>query len=417
MTTVHVIGAGLAGLACSVRLAQHHYSVILYEAAPQAGGRCRSFYDSHLDAVIDNGNHLLLRANRNVREYLRIIGSSALASTLQDRQFPFYDVQTDEKWTLSPNRGCIPWWMMLPSRRVPKTRFLDYILSTYKLLTAQPTHRVAERLSAYSNLYQRFWLPLVLAILNTVPEQASAFLMREVFLRTFVRGGEYCSPIFLQSPLSTCFVTPALAWLRQHADVVTSFSTRVQSLEYSQRGVCSIVLTGRTIPVRVQDYVVLAVPPTIASKITPWVEVPLGDEGILNIHFRYTPAVYGTFIGVINGHAHWIFLHKEIVSVTVSAANSLLGFSSERLALLMWRDVCRVLELEDSEVMPCYRVIKERRATFLQTPENLQRRPQTVTPYPNLLLAGDWTQTHLPATLESAVYSGFKAAETVIKRG
>ena len=416
MTTVHVVGAGLAGLSCVVRLAQHNYNVILYEAASHAGGRCRSFYDSHLDTVINNGNHLLLSANHKVREYLRIIGSSALTFSPNNTQFPFYDLQTHEKWVLSPNRGLIPWWIFLPNQRVPKTRCLDYVFSIYKLLLAKPSHTVAECLSEHNLLYQRLWHPLVLATLNTIPEQASAYLMRRVFLETFGRGGEYCCPLFLQNPLSEDFVTPALAWLHQHANMTTHFSTRVYSLQYQNTSICGINLASQTIPITTQDYVVLAVPATIAEKILPWIEVPHGYEGILNIHFRYTPPFHNTFIGVLHGHAHWIFLHKNIISVTISAAKTLINLPSKTLALLVWKDICQVLGIKDPLIVPRYRVIKERRATFLQTPDNLRRRPQTTTLYHNLLLAGDWTQTHLPATLEGAVYSGFTAAETIIQQ-
>src|SRR5262245_29222423 len=112
MTRVHVIGAGLAGLSAALHLARRGIPVTLYEAAPQAGGRCRSFLDDRLGREIDNGGHVLLGANRDALDYLDLIGGRSAMTEIAPAAFPFLDLGTGETWAVRPNRGPIPWWIL-----------------------------------------------------------------------------------------------------------------------------------------------------------------------------------------------------------------------------------------------------------------------------------------------------------------
>src|SRR3954452_13217015 len=109
---VHVVGAGLAGLAAAVRLASAGRSVQLHEAAAHAGGRCRSYFDAELGCRIDNGNHLLLAGNRGALDYLERIGALGTVEGPPDAVFPFVDAATEERWTVRPNQRFIPWWIL-----------------------------------------------------------------------------------------------------------------------------------------------------------------------------------------------------------------------------------------------------------------------------------------------------------------
>ena len=135
---VHIVGAGLAGLAAAVALARKGRSVILHEAAPHAGGRCRSYFDAELGCRIDNGNHLLLAGNRAALEYLDRIGARSSLEGPSEAAFPFVDAATGGHWTVRPNRGAVPWWVFRAARRVPQTRAFDY-LAPLALRRANPS--------------------------------------------------------------------------------------------------------------------------------------------------------------------------------------------------------------------------------------------------------------------------------------
>src|SRR5213076_1824037 len=134
---VHVIGAGLAGLAASVALAAAGRPVSLYESGQHAGGRCRSFVDPELGCLIDNGNHLLLAGNTAALAYIEGIGALDTFERPAEAAIPFIDLAGGERWELRPNHGAVPWWLLSAARRVPKTRPSDY-LEALKLRHAAP---------------------------------------------------------------------------------------------------------------------------------------------------------------------------------------------------------------------------------------------------------------------------------------
>jgi hydroxysqualene dehydroxylase len=121
------------------------------------------------------------------------------------------------------------------------------------------------------------------------------------------------------------------------------------------------------------------------------------------------------FVGVIGGSAEWIFRKREMLSVTVSAADRFVDRPAQELRQLLWSDVAEAYRLPSYPVPPA-RIVKERRATFLASPEQLWRRPRSQTRWENLLLAGDYVETGLPATIEGAIRSGFAAARQVLTR-
>ncbi len=169
-----------------------------------------------------------------------------------------------------------------------------------------------------------------------------------------------------------------------------------------------------TIDVAPGDKIVLAVPPRMAAALLPELAVPEGSRAILNLHFRLPAPVSleieTPYLGVLGGVAQWLFLRDDVVSVTISAADALADRPAEELASLVWPDIVRALDLAETAPIPAYRVIKEHQATFAQVPQSLTRRPPARTCYTNLALAGDWTATGLPATIEGAATSGQIAA-------
>ena len=121
MPTIHIIGAGLSGLACATRAAKTGLNVVVYEAAGHAGGRARSFYDESLGCMIDNGNHLLLGANKMTGTYLAEIGATDAIREINPASFPFIDIKSNDNWNIRPGKIFSPFWIFLRNRRIPNT--------------------------------------------------------------------------------------------------------------------------------------------------------------------------------------------------------------------------------------------------------------------------------------------------------
>ncbi len=157
----------------------------------------------------------------------------------------------------------------------------------------------------------------------------------------------------------------------------------------------------------------LAVPAPVATALLPGLQAPDRFQAILNVHYRIDadPGPAG-FIGLVGGTAEWVFVKPGVVSVTISAANRAVDTPPDALAQQVWSDVRAALQLDTTH--PPYRVVKEKRATFAATPEQEARRPVTRTALRNLVLAGDWTATGLPATIEGAIRSGRAAAAAIL---
>lgn len=411
MPRTFVIGAGMAGLACAVKLAASGRTVEVLESALHAGGRCRSYFDDHLGRRIDNGNHLLLSGNSATLSYLSEIGAADTLAGPARAEFEFFDLERCAGWTIRPNAGRLPWWILAPSRRVPGTRAKDY-LQAARLAGAGPSQTVAEVLDDGGPLYRRFWHPFALAVMNTDPEEASAALLWPVVRETLGRGETAYRPRIARVGLSESLVDPALAYLRDRG-VEIGFGRRVRGFERAGDRVTAIDLGDCDIPVGGRDSVVLAVPAGICASLLPDLVVPNEFRAILNVHFRIAdvPPAGPSMVGLVGGTAQWLFCRHDVVSVTVSAADAIEG-PAEEIAGRIWAEISQVLERGGTEPPP-FRVVKEKRATFAQTPEQTRRRPPARTSWRNLVLAGDWTDTGLPATIEGAVRSGIKAAETV----
>lgn len=402
---VHVVGAGLAGLAAAIRLRAAGREVRIYEAAAQAGGRCRSYQDKELGCLLDNGNHLILSGNRDVAAYVKAIGSGDTFDVAPEPEFAFCDLARDERWTARPNRGPIPWWLWSAARSVPGASPGDF-LAGWRLIRADGA-TVKQLLPSDNEAWRRFWNPLTVAALNTEAEHASAALLWPVLRETFGRGGGACRPVMPKEGLSESLVTPALRLLPAR------FGWRLRSIETGDQRITALDFTQGRVELGANDQVILAVTPTVATELLPGLDAPNEFRAIVNAHYRATVRDRPPLIGVIGGLAEWVFQKREVVSVTISAADWCADRPAEELARDIWIDVARTLDL-GAMAMPPWRVVKERRATFAATPAQDRRRPGPATAFGNLWLAGDWTQTGLPATIEGAVRSGHRAAQLVL---
>jgi squalene-associated FAD-dependent desaturase len=365
-----------------------------------------------LGCRIDNGNHLLLAGNAAAMTYVERIGALETFDQPADMAIPFIDLHTGERWALRPGRGRVPWWVLQAGRRVPGTRGRDY-LDALKLWRAAAGETVGAVLEADTVLFRRLWQPLSAAALNTAAGDASARLLWRVMVETVGRGAAACRPMLAREGLSESLVDPALALLSRRGAAIR-FGTRLKALGFEGGRVADLVFDDHAVALRPQDSVILAVPAAIAARLVPGLVVPDDYAPIVNAHFRCSllPAgqtVAPLFACIVGGTAEWVFRKRDIVSVTVSAADRIVARPADELRDMLWRDVTRAFGLPAAPAPPA-RIVKERRATFRATPAQLARRPATATQWPNLRLAGDYVDTGLPATIEGAIRSGVAAA-------
>lgn len=410
--TAHIIGAGVSGLAAAIRLNNAGYQVHVHEATQQAGGRCRSYFDAQTGLTIDNGNHLVLSGNSHVINYAKSIGTEAGLVGPARAQFAFADVKTGKHWQLDLGDGRIPTWLFDASRRVPDTSVGDYFALT-PLIWAGNDKLVGDTIKCEGVLYDRLVQPLLLAALNVDPPEGSAGLAGAIVRETLLAGGQACRPLIARSGLSDVLVEPAIELLRKKGAGV-HFGHELRSFTMAGERVSELKFgEGDVITLGADDVVIMAVPAWSAKNLLPGVKTPTEMRAIVNAHFNYVPpAGHAPIIGVVGGIVEWLFAFHNRLSITISNADRFVNVPREEFAQQIWDEICKVSNIQAP--LPAWQIVRERRATFAATPAQNALRAGTRTDFKNLFLAGDWTDTGLPATIEGSIRSGDRAADMAL---
>jgi squalene-associated FAD-dependent desaturase len=410
--TVHIIGAGISGLSAAVRLANAGYKVQVHEATQTAGGRCRSYFDAATNLSIDNGNHLLLSGNHHALAYARSIGTEAGLVGPKLAQFAFVDISTGQRWLLDLGDSKLPLWVLDDDRRVPDTGVLDY-LALAPLVWASTRKKVGDAIRCEGTLYRRLVQPLLLAALNVDPPEGSAGLAGAIVRETLLAGGRACRPLIARDGLSSVLIEPAIKLLQERGAEIR-MGHELRELVTAGERVTALKFGGDdSIAIGVDDAIVMAVPPRAAATLLPGTKAPTRFRAIVNAHFRFDPPLNAPpILGVVGGLVEWLFAFPQRLSVTISNGDRLVDMPREELANAIWQDVCKAAGVSGD--LPPWQIVRERRATFEATPEQNELRPGATTSLKNLFLAGDWTDTGLPATIEGSVRSGDRAADLVL---
>lgn len=393
MTRCHVVGAGLAGLAAAITLAEAGRQVWLWESAPQAGGRVRSFADAGFGHVLDNGAHLLLSGNRTILDLLTRAGVADSLVVPGDGAITLHDRVTGDRVMLRPGG-----WNGLR---------LGDLLALTKLLRSGPKQSVADCL-ALAPGWRTLWRPLALAALNTPPEQATAPALAAVLRGSLLRGAAASRPLLPRRGWSADVVDPLLAYFRRLGGIWRP-GCRLVSLT----GAGELAFGDGS---KLTDMpVILAVPAGIAGQLLPDLLVPQQHHTIVNVHFSCPGRRSPGFAGLIDGRAEWVFWRDGVVSVTISAADHFVpGWLDEIRRDLAWLlPRCGIPMLDPAAP---WRLVREKRASFAATADNWHRRPMVNALSPGIYLAGDWVATDLPGTLEGAARSGVEAARRLLAK-
>jgi glycine/D-amino acid oxidase-like deaminating enzyme len=397
----HIVGAGIAGLSAALAVTADGDDAVVYEAAPQPGGRCRTLQPSD-GFTHDNGTHVLFTANRHAINLLKTIGARGQWFEPEPKGLPLYDGRTGEMQHV----GLSPWSWLFSSRRPQGLTLPDLARILRLVFTAKdcPVASIIGKRPIMDSLIE----PLTVAVLNTPAAQASSQRLA-CALRQLLRPGAG-RLLVARNGLSEDLIEPAVTTLAARgASILTG--QRLRTLLTSHERVIGLALTDRTVMLGPDDRVVLALPPFEVARLLPALPVPTIFEPILNVHYRLRGLAHPRFIGFTGTLAQWALIRPTHVSVTVSAADAVIDQNAAEVAARIWRDIVpalRGLGLEvTSDRQPETRVVKEKRATIRQAAEILPQPP--LRPLANLALAGDWLGS-LPATIESAVMAGEHAA-------
>ena len=421
--TVHVIGAGIAGMAAAMALREAGARVVVWEAAGHAGGRARSFHDTRLGCVIDNGNHLMLAANAAVLRLASRLGGEAALRVLPEARFPMFDLEGDRRYDflVTPLAGPLtrPRFVARDGSDAPRPGAGDWLRIAALPLRAGGT---VEAALGEAPSWRVFWHPFTLGVLNTDPGEAALAPLLAVMRETFLRGAAALRPVIAREGLSAAFATPFETLAAGGGGVELHLHTPLRTLCRDGDRITALEV-GRSARRRVdlapEDGVILAVPPWEARRLLPEIAAPDDFRPIVNVHYRLEAGRRPSpddppFVGIVGGMAQWVFVRGDVISTTISDARAVADRPGREIAAACWPEVSRALGIAGVPEPPPWQVIVERRATFACTTAQLARRPPAETGYANLFLAGDWTATGLPATLEGAARAGERAAQLAL---
>lgn len=429
---IAIIGAGWAGLAAGIKLSAVGHKVTIYEAAQSAGGRARSVRNEL--GIVDNGQHLFVGAYRELFSLLEQIGLQSHAYFLR---FPLHirmQRLTQCCFNLQLANGNTTVQLLLAIIRSVGMNWpekLQFIRASRSMLSAtlEQDTSVAELFSKHKQpavAIQMFWEPLCLGALNSGCEKSSAQVFLHMLKEVFNGPTGNADMLIAEADLGRVFPNPAIRYINQfHGSVL--YGERVEQIITTQQGYC--VQSKRGIS-EVYDHLIVATPPDASIKLlnanaelkplltmlqqlssnpvcTVYLQyehsVSLGDCPALGVQARYTQWLFdrrvcsqpGLIAAVISGDGQHMQLGKEELGVVVAAEISDL--------FPHWPQAKKII------------VIREKRATFDCRPKINQFRPDNATALTGLWLAGDYTNTGLPATLESAVRSGVQCAQSIQK--
>lgn len=439
---IAVVGGGLGGLAAAVALRQRGCGVELFEQRKQLGGRAASFRDPQTGGLVDHCRHVALGCCTNLADFCRRI---AVADGFHRYDRLHFFGPEGTRHDFAPSR-----WLPAPLHLGPALMRLGYLSFGERAAILRAMLRLAnariendrneETIGAWlrrhgqsDRVIEQFWSVVLVSALSETVDRASLAAAKKVFLDGFLASRGACRLEVPKVPLGEMFDRPAAAWLREH-DVAVHLGTRIRRVDGDARRATGVVLPDGSR--REFDFVVVAVPwrgvralfPPPMSATMPALDglEKLRPAPITAVHLWFdrpiTPLPHAVLVGKLSP---WLFSGGEHVlpgisepahyyQLVVSASHELTGRHRTEVLAEVRRDLEAVWPDTRAARLLHWRVIRQPAAVFSPRPGQQRLRPAQQTPIQNLLLAGDWTATGWPATMEGAVRSGYLAAEGIL---
>jgi len=442
---VVVIGGGVSGLAAAVDLASHDLSVLLIEQKQHCGGRTYSFLDKDTGDEVDNGQHLMMGCYHSTLKFLSTINTLSDVRIQKQLSVTFRDERRGEfllrSAFLPGAAGVLAGLLRL--RSLSGLQRISLLRVGAALMFASPDddHRLQSiTVTQWLNeLHQSeasrkyLWNIIAIGTLNESPDVASAALFAKVLQSAFLGSGADAAMVIPTKGLSRILVDAAVEFLEQHHSAVL-MNTSVDRLVTSGDVVSGIGLSsGETIT------------PRAAISAVPYFDLPkmLGEDHVrlfpkMNTIGQFIPSpiisihlwfdrhfIDEDFVALLDSPVQWVFNKsrmydradekKQFLSLVISAAGDIVEKEKDEIVAMALNELRRFYPNSAGATLVNSLVIKEKRATFSPRPGMEKFRPGQATPLRNFFLAGDWTDTKLPATIEGAVQSGYVCSGLVRK--
>jgi len=429
-----IIGGGLAGLTAASILSSKNFSVTLFESSPKLGGRTYSFIDKGTVTEIDNGQHIMMGCYKETLSFLKLIGAENNFDYQKNLFLKFIDSHKNQ-YQINASTLFYPLNLLLSIidynalSASDKLYFILFLLklpfiskNTIKRITVKEWLEVEGQ---SLNTIKSFWEILCIGALNTKLEKASALVFYDVLIQIFFKDNSSSTIILPKFGLSESLINPAERFIKKNNGQVI-LSETMQEIRIENQKVVE-VKTEKNV-YNYFDYVISAIPHhafekiictkkiNIECKLEHELNLELKQEysAILNIHiWLNADKLSEKFYGLIDSPLHWIFVKEKHINIVISDANYLVDKSKEEIFDFVIEELIKYTSITRKDISQ-YKIIKEKRATFVPAIDTIGRRPNSKTSIKNLFLAGDWTNTGLPSTIESAVKSGRIAADNVV---
>ena len=450
---VLIVGGGFAGLSAGVVLAQAGCRVRVIEQKPYLGGRARSFVDSTTGCVVDNGQHLFMGCYHHTVRFLETIGTLDLIRFQRRLALRFLDRQGHAS-SLTCLTLPAPWHLLagvLASNNFTSREKFEILrlgralASSSRDGSSSPGQLTVDewlaRLGQSEKLRRNFWDLLAIAAMNEDSRLASAAVFERVLQLALFRSPEDSRLGLAMTGLSESYTQAASEFITAHGGSVETGRdvSRFLISDGACRGVelrAGATLEARAVLSAVPCFSFVELLPADHVRCEPFFErlLNLSPAPIISINFWFDrPLTDQDFIGLRGATVQWLFnkgsilsdsaflasrsefLRGGYISLVISGAHDHIARSKEDLQALALRELGELIPRSREAKLLHSLILKERFATFSPTPQAEQVRPPATTPVRGLYLAGDWTSTGLPATIEGAVKSGYTAARAILE--
>ncbi len=446
MSDVLVIGGGFAGLAAATALAAEGRAVTVLEKRPVLGGRAYSYTDQATGEVIDNGQHAMMGCYTEMFRFLDRIGATGKLAIQPGLRVDMLDPEQGAGVISCPplpnplhmGAGVLGYRLLgLADRARVLAGGLRLLLMKRRRdprLAALTVEGVLDLLGQSAPARRAFWHPVAIATLNDDPALSSADLLAEVMVRAFFAGKDAARFVLSKVGLSELYTDDARRFIEARGGCV---ETKAHVVGIGVRGERIGHLELRDGRRLTASAYVSAVPPQGLFSLLPLAVrrasptlgaiEQLASSPIVSVHVWFDrPLLARPFVGFVGTDTHWAF-NRDVISgrtdrdggyltFVISGARRIVDLDNETIVARTLADLRRLLPAAAAAEVRHTQVVKEKFATMSPTPAAERLRPAATTPFDNFVLAGDWTATGLPATIESAVTSGHRAAEIVSRR-